>query len=431
MTSTAAPVAAWTCPFCPLACDHLTVRGGHAGEPLVLEGGTCGRASRALGQFNAPSDTVVAEVDGQTTPLAGAIAAAARLLGASRQPLFAGLGTDVAGARALYPLACATGAICDSAGGDALMQGLRALQDRGQFTTTLAEVRTRADVIMFIGGLPLNEAPLIAQRCGIGEAQVAQRYVVLLGPAQGDDAVLAQWAGPGVSVEAVPLVGDLFTTMSLLVGLLAASAPSAWPNAPAGTEALRALAARLRAAHYGVLVGAAARLPPHGALIIEAVHQAVGHLNRSTRAAALWLGGGNGAATANQVFTWLSGLPLRSRAGPRGLDHEPFLFDAQRLLSEASVDALVWVSCFDPDAAPPPNTLPMLVLGPPALAANCRRSGAVFIGVSTPGIASDGHVFRTDGTVLMPLSALLRDALPPLAEVAGGILQALQAHRAA
>ena len=431
MTPTAAPVAAWTCPFCPLACDHLTVRGGAAGEPLVLEGGTCERASCSLRRFNSPGDAAVAEVDGRATSSAAAIAAAARLLGASRQPLFAGLGTDVAGARALYPLACATGAICDSAGGDALMQGLRALQDRGQFTTTLAEVRTRADVILFIGGLPLNEAPLIAQRCGIGEAQVAQRHVMVLGPAPGDDAVLAQWAGPGVSVESVPLVGDLFTTMSLLVALLGPDAPSGLPNSPSGSEALRWLAARLRAAHYGVMVGAPPRLPPHGALIIEAVHQAVGHLNRSTRAAALWLGGGNGAATANQVFTWLSGLPLRSRAGPRGLDHEPVLFDTRRLLADAAVDALVWVSCFDPDAAPPSNTLPMLVLGPPALAANCRRSGAVFIGVSTPGIASDGHVFRTDGTVLMPLNACVRDGLPPLAEVAGGILQALQAQRAA
>ena len=75
-------------------------------------------------------------VDGQATTLDAALAAAAQLLAASRQPLFAGLGTDVAGARALYPLACATGAICDAAGGAALMHGLRALQDRGQFTTT-------------------------------------------------------------------------------------------------------------------------------------------------------------------------------------------------------------------------------------------------------------------------------------------------------
>ena len=81
-------------------------------------------------------------IDGVACTPEAAIGAAARRLAASRQPLFGGLGTDVAGARALYPLACRSGAICDPAAGDALFHGLRALQDRGGFTTTLAEVRT-------------------------------------------------------------------------------------------------------------------------------------------------------------------------------------------------------------------------------------------------------------------------------------------------
>jgi formylmethanofuran dehydrogenase subunit B len=156
------------------------------------------------------------------------------------------------------------------------------------------------------------------------------------------------------------------------------------------------------------------------------VHQIVGHLNRSTRAAALWVGGGHGAATANQVFTWLSGLPLRSRAGPHGLEHEPLVFDGTRLLAAGAVDALLWVSAFDVDVEPPPNELPMLVLGPPEMATAARRPGAVFIAVSTPGIGSAGHLFRTDGTVLMPLTAARPDALPTVAEVARRLLAALR-----
>lgn len=431
MTDTsAAPQAArspWTCPFCPLACDHLGVGAGAGSAPLVLQGGTCARASRGLAQFSAGSSAVGPQIDGQPCDLDTAVAAAARLLAASRQPLFGGLGTDVAGARALYPLACATGAICDLGAGEALMHGLRALQDRGQFTTTLAEVRTRADLIVFVGGVPTDLAPLIGQRCGIGDAQVAQRQVVVLGPASGDVATLAAWSGQGgrgdVSVEAVPLTGDLFDTLGLLSVLVAGSTP------PAAPEALRALAQRLRAARYAVLVGAPARLPAHGALIVEAVHRVVGSLNRTTRAAALWIGGGNGAATVNQVFTWLSGLPLRSRAGPRGLEHEPLLFDATRLLADdaCAVDALLWLQCFDADAVPPRNRLPMVVLGLPALAAASRRDGlpTVFIPVATPGIDSAGHLFRTDGTVLMPLAAVFRDGLPTAADVLARIVAAL------
>ena len=430
--SAAATVAgkAWTCPFCPLACDHLGVGCGIGAEPLALQGGACARASRALAQFASGPPEASAQVDGQPCELSTAVTAAARLLAASRQALFAGLGTDVAGARALYPLACATGAICDTAAGEALMNGLRALQDRGQFTTTLAEVRTRADLIVFVGGLPTDLAPLIGPRCGIGEDQVPQRQVDVLGPAPGDEATLARWAvAGGVNVDSVPLCGDLFDTLALLATLVLA--PGA-RTPPAASPALQALAKRLRAARYAVLVGAPASLPAQGALIVEAVHQVVGSLNRSTRAAALWVGGGNGAATVNQVFTWLSGLPLRSRAGPLGLEHEPLLFDTARLLADGAVDALLWVASFDAQGLPPANRLPMVVLGHPALAAAAgARSGlpTVFIPVSTPGIGSAGHVFRTDGTVLMSLDAVYRDRLPALADVLGRIAAELRGLR--
>jgi formylmethanofuran dehydrogenase subunit B len=126
------------------------------------------------------------------------------------------------------------------------------------------------------------------------------------------------------------------------------------------------------------------------------------------------------------VFTWLSGLPLRSRAGPRGLEHEPLRFGSARLLDDAAVDLLLWVSCFDAAALPPPSTLPLVVLGHPAQAAACARRDAVFIPVATPGIGADGHVFRTDGTVLMPLRAVRPDALPNVAEVAQRLLHAVR-----
>ncbi|WP_088281264.1 formylmethanofuran dehydrogenase [Ideonella sp. A 288] len=417
----------WTCPFCPLACDHLGVAVDTTSQTLTLQGGACVRASAALAQFNERPSAATPSIDGQPCSLDSALQAAEGLLRASRQPLFGGLGTDVAGARALYPLACATGAICEPLGGAALMHGLRALQDRGQFTATLSEVRTRADVIVFIGGVPADVAPLIGLRCGIGDAQVPQRRVVVLGPSSGCQALLEAWAGQGgVQVEAVPLDGDLFDTVSQLAVLVSGR------SLPAAPPALQQLAATLRGARYGVLVGSPPRLPANGALVVEAVHQIVGSLNRSTRAAALWIGGGNGVATANQVFAWLSGLPLRSRLGPRGLEHEPLLFDAGRLLADGAVDALLWVSSFDATAAPPANALPMVVLGPPGMASRCLRSDGptVFIPVTTPGIGSDGHLFRTDGTVLMPLNRVFSDHLPTVAEVAGRLMAAIsQAER--
>ena len=389
--------APWTCPFCPLLCDTFSVAAGPTG--WALHGSDCTRATRALQRFDVAPSAAQPHVNGRPCGLDAAIAAAAKQLAASRQTLFGGLGTDVAGARALYTLAAETGAICDAAHGAALTQSLRALQDRGGFTTTLAEVRSRADLIVCVGGLPTRDFPEFFNRCGLEE----------------DDArivVLTEDTGT-----------DLFDAVAWLAALVEA------PRAGAPADLL-ALSQRLLQARYGVIVYAPGTLPAHGALIIEAIGRIVGTLNRTTRAAALALGGGDGASSVNQVFTWLSGLPLRSRAGPRGLEHEPVCFDAQRLLAGGAVDTVLWLSSFG--ALPWPAaaaSLPRIVIAHPEMAA-AAADAAVFIPVATPGIGSAGHLFRTDGSVLMPLRALRAETLPAASEVIARVTHEVRALRA-
>jgi formylmethanofuran dehydrogenase subunit B len=418
--------APWTCPFCPLLCDRFGVAAESPDAALVLAGSDCPRAQAALARFAEAPSAAQPAVGGRSAGLDDAVAAAAALLAASRQPLFGGLGTDVAGARALYRLACETGAITDAANGRALMHGLRSLQDRGAFTTTLAEVRTRADLIVCLTGSPIERQPEFYRRCGVGEAQAPgaplQRHLVVLGSAPIDAERALPAALPGLTSEALPWHGDLFTTVSVLAALVAGRTVR---DAP---PALAALGARLLAARYAVLVWEAAALPAQGALVVEALNALVGTLNRSTRAASFPIGGGDGAATVNQVFAWLGGLPLRSRLGPAGLEHEPLRFDAARLLADGAVDALLWVASFGTEPAMPQTTLPRVVLGHPSVAP-VPGANTVFIPVSTPGIGSAAHLFRTDGVVLMPLSAVYADKLPTVADVVGRLTQAVQGLR--
>jgi len=416
----------WTCPFCVLLCDDLKVRAGTGGGSLELAEGDCLSARAGLAWFSDTPSAATPQVGGHPAGLEDAVDAAATLLAHSKQPLFGGLGTDVAGARAVYRLACATGAICDPAGGEALMQALRSLQDRGGYTTTLAEVRTRADLIVCLGQLPGGETAEFFARCGLGDTGlVPQRHVVLLGGTAADQAGVAALASrAGVTCEQVSLQGDLFDTVALLSALVAGRSVSAAP-AP-----LAALAQRLRAARYAVFVGETGRLPAHGALVIEGVQGIVKALNTTTRAGAMWLGGGNGAGTVNEVFTWLSGLPLRSRAGPGGLEHEPLCFDAARLLADAAVDCLLWISSFAPTSLPPQTRLPLVVLGHPGLASSAAGAGNVFIPVATPGIGSAGHLFRADGGAILPLTPLYSDTLPTLADVLDRLTQRVSALRA-
>jgi len=419
----------WTCPGCSLLCDGFSVAPADAAPngALRLVGSDCeiahallarasanpplasGSANAPLARASATSPVAVARVDGQPAGIDLAIERAAQILASSRQPLFGGLGLDVDGARALYPLACATGAATD--GGASMLHGLRALQDRGQYTTTFAEVRNRAALVVCIGPWPRASHPEIWRRLGIGDALVAWRELAFVGgemDAAVDTAFDSAMASHAhLTVSRIALDGDLFDTVSRLAACVAGQ------RVPA-SDAITALAARLRESPYSVLLWDSTRLPAQAALIVEALNAMVGTLNRSTRAAVLPLGSAPGASVVNQTFSWLSGLPLRSRAGPRGLEHEPLRFDVQQMLEDGSADALLWTASFGNEYPPPATALPTIVIGhaqmqPPAQ--------AVFIPVATPGIDDHGHLYRVDGNVMLPLEPLHATSLPRAANV--------------
>lgn len=395
-----APVeVAWTCPFCSLLCDGFAVEA--EADALALRGSDCPRARAALAA-HAQREWPVAFVDGVVVEEEDALAEAARRLARWRQPLFGGLGTDMAGARALFRLAARTGAVCDHADGEAMLHGLRALQDRGQSHTTLGEIRARADLVVCVGTQAVAHYPEFFRRCGMDRADTPLARLVFLGAEPPEDRPAS------VASSHIAGSGDLLTDLQQLAALVAAA-----PCRDAD-PALAELATALRAARYAVLVWEGATLPRHGALFVELLNRLVATLNRNTRAASFALGGSDGAATVQQVFTWLSGLPLRTRAGPAGLEHEPLRFAGGRLLDDRSVDGLLWIWSFSPDRLPPATHLPRIVLGPAGMGPRLQQAGAaqecVFLPVATPGLDAAGHLFRTDGVVL-PL-VTVRDAAP-------------------
>src|SRR3569832_312232 len=77
--------------------------------------------------------------------------AAAIILSGSRRPLIGGLGGDVTGHRAALALAEKLGGVGDHMHGRAQFRNVQAIQDGGWVTTTLSEVRNRADLIVLAG----------------------------------------------------------------------------------------------------------------------------------------------------------------------------------------------------------------------------------------------------------------------------------------
>lgn len=400
---------AWTCPCCALLCADFASPDQAAAR--------CSRARDRLAGLASVSDaptTATARIEDREAPITQAITHAAQWLATWRQPLFAGLGTDVAGARALYRLAARTGAILDHADGDALFHGLRAIQDRGQYIATLGEVASRAHTIVFVGTDGVARHPRLFERFGLNHAATPCRKLVFLGSVPPASLITR------ASVQHLPGSGDLPADVQQLAAWVSRK-PASRPAV--ADAALATLADELLASPYAVLVWEGGALPRHGAMIVERLNGIVGMLNQTTRAATFGLGGSDGAASVNQTVTWLSGLPLRTRVSAQGLEHDPHRFATARLLADGAVDGVLWVHGFDATRVPPHTDLPRIVLGPQAMAATLDARD-VFIPIATPGLHAGAHLFRTDGPVMLHLEAAEARYMT-VAQVATDLLRAL------
>jgi formylmethanofuran dehydrogenase subunit B len=410
-----------TCPFCGLLCDDLVIASGARG--LTVRENGCPLAIAGFGRA-AATDSAAPRISGRPATLPEAAAEAARLLRDARLPLIAGLATDVAGARALGRLADRSGAVVDHMNSAAVMRNQLVLQDSGWITTTLSEVRNRADLLLIVGGDIVSRFPRFFERClGRGVTLFKKNHqceVVFLG--QEPPAGLSL-PGPAPTVLrcSVERMGEGFGLLRALLGGRPVTAPSA-----AGLPLARwmELADRMKRARYGVVAWAAADFDfPHAELTIQSLCELVKELNAATRFSGLPLAGSDGDLSADSVQLWQTGFGGRTSFGQGVPRYDPYQYSAARLLESGEADLLLWVSSFHAGRTPPSTAVPTVVLGQPGMA--FEREPAAYIPVGTPGIDHAGHLFRTDRVVVLPLRQLRASGLPSVADAVVAIEAAL------
>ena len=418
------PPATATCPFCGLLCDDLIVE--RQGDALQPQRGACQRSVAAFTRLGAPAVArVSARVAGKPTARDAALDTAAQLLRKGRRPLIGGLGTDVAGMRATLALARRLGAVVDHAGSAAKYRNLHVLQEFGWITTTLAEVKNRADLLLLIGDgwhtrFPRFVERVLAPASDLYGTPVPRRAILL------DTASAAAAAALPHTIERLTLAVPM-ARLPVLLTMLCAQV-SGRPADPARLQgiapsALAQCVAWLQSARYGVAIWAAGDLEfAHAELATQALSQLLRTLNVEHRFAGLPLAGNNADLTANAVHTWQCGSPYPASHANGRVDFDPHRYAAQSVLARGEADCLLWISSLS-DEPPPAVDVPVVVLGRGDM--QVAHEPDVFIPVATPGIDADGHLLRTDKVVSLHLRRLRASALPSVAQVAGELLQRL------
>ena len=400
------PITA-TCPACGLLCDDVSVDNRQPHIKVLANG--CAKSIRF---FEQPLANNSPQINGQPVKLTQAISTAADLLKTSQKPLFAGLSTDVQGFRAIYNIAQKTNGSLQHINNQSMARNMAVLQSTGWQTTTLTEVKNRADVIVCIGtNIVSHNARFFERFVWLNNQEsdamftdAAKREIIYIG----DN--LDTSAGISPTLQSPSLLAcrahDLPEIMAVLQALIAGKKLKAQTVAGIAIGDLQAVADKLMRAKYAVLAWVAKDLDfAHAELTIQSITETVAVLNqndknRTGRAAGLSLGGSDGDTSANNANTWLSGLTLNNAAlNGDAVEH----------------NCVVWVNSFSPEKLPPQTNKPLIALGNSN--SQFTQVPAVFIPIATPGLDCSGTMFRVDSAVVLPLKKIRENGLPTLSEV--------------
>jgi len=347
-------------------------------------------------------------IGGEPVRLEAAIAEAARLLGASRLPLIAGLGTDIAGARAAVALADRIGGVVDHMHSDALLRDLAVMREAGAFMTTPNEARLRGDTLLLVGPGLMKAWPAL-------EARLLQ--APLAADIGGERRIF--WLCPGKSAAmpaAITAIGRTAAELPTHLAVLRAHVA----GRPAGKIAkpMAELATALHAARFGVAVWSAQALDE---LTIEMLFGLIRDLNAKTRFTGLPLAAGDNAAGVQQACGWMTGFPVRTGFGHGYPEHDPWRLDARRLAESGEADCALWVSAYRPSVPNWKAAIPTI-----ALSAGTEPSSLqVHIQVGRPALDHDTAEHDAVTGMLVARAATQKSALPSVADAIARIAAAL------
>ena len=375
-----------TCLGCGCGCDDLTVR--IENDRIVDVSPVCLVARAWFGDGAVPGAVTR---NGTPVSLSQAMTDAAATLGESAGRVLVYIGPDLSSQAQRVALAIADvlRAGVDTPTSRPAAAGLLAAQRRGRAGATLAEIRNRAEMVLFWAVDPRDRYPRFIPRfvdakgTHIPAGRKGRRVISVSvggdrGPAGADleVALTAEEEIPALSVMRAMVLGNTLGEL------------------PANLQAAAKAASLLKEAKYVVIVNEAEPAESSNPLRAEGLIALTQALNGPTRAALSSLRAGGNRSGAESALTWQTGYPMavdfsqgfpRYTPGSRALDAPG---DVATVLVAGSSDEL------PADARAAFGKVPTIVIGPRASEAPFSTRIAIDTGIA--GIHEAGTGYRMD-----------------------------------
>jgi formylmethanofuran dehydrogenase subunit B len=415
-----------TCTACACLCDDLQVR---TDGQRVTEISTDCRLARDWFRVQGQSSPPLAAIRGKPVGLDQALGRAVELIRSASSPLVYGLSrSSTPGQRAAVALADLIGATIDTTASLGHASSVMAVQQAGEQTCSLGEVRNRADVVIYWGADPLRTHPRHGERYALdpaGEfiAGRSSRYVIVVD--------VEPTASTQMADEAWIIERNADFELLLALRLAVRGEGNNLPERVAGIERERILklADRLRGSRFGVVFfGYGLSRRGIGHHNVEALLRLVRDLNDFTRFYARRMRVVGDVTGADLVLAWQTGYPFAVNLGRGYPRYNPGEFSAWSVLERGETDLCILLGSetlnrFSPAAREALARISVITLDHPHVVSMPEPEVRFTTGVY--GINEPGTAYRMD-EVPLPLRAILPAPYPSDAAVLDAIVAAVR-----
>jgi formylmethanofuran dehydrogenase subunit B len=418
-----------TCTFCGCVCDDQTLTVDLDEKKITKVQNTCA-LGRAWFTEHAHDERPAALIGGKAATTEEAVEEAARILAEARFPVTYGLSdTTCEAQRQAVAIADLIGGSIDTTTSVCHGPSGIAFQGVGESTSTLGEIKNRADLLIFWGGNPAESHPRLFGRYAVTPKGMYvpggkdDRTVVLVDVRRTKSAPVAD-----IFIQVKP--GKDFEVLWALRALVKGRNidPKIEEITGVSLETLEDLVRRMKSCRYGVLLfgmGLTMTRGRHfnsGALLALTTD-----LNDYTHFVAKPVRGHGNVTGADNVMSWQTGFPFGvnfSRGYPR---FNPGEFTTVDLLSKGDADAAM-ILASDPASNFPRKAIerlkeiPVIVLDPKET--RTSQLARVAFTTATYGINVPGTVYRMDD-VPITLRPAFESPYPSDEEVLSAIMNRL------
>ena len=414
-----------TCMVCGCLCDDLRVRTDN--NQIVEMEKACFLAD-AWYEEHLQADPVAVEIEGKPASYEDGIARATEIMTASQAPLIYGLSrSSTPGQRAAIELADRLGAYVDTTASLCHAPSIMAIQEVGEQTCSLGEVKNRSDLVIFWGVDPVVSHPRHGERYSmdpVGEFIPngrADRKIIVIDERAGETAKVAD--------EFIQVPGaDNFRVIWALRQLVR-DQPVHWTEEEqVPLETLARLAEQLKSCQSGIVFfGLGVSQAKLGHLVVEALLELVRDLNEFTRFYARRMRLPGDVTGADSLLCWQTGFPFAvdlTRGYPR---FEPQEYSAQVLLENKEVDACLMVGTesltrMSKSAVRVLTEIPTVALDYPGQVPQFTSTVRFTTGIY--GVHYRGTAYRMD-EIPLPLTKLLNTNYPADHDVLSDIFKSV------